>query len=153
MALKGNVSAATELADRVEGRPRQAISVGREEDYVDTYNIIERLVGRGARALAAGEAEGSSEAVAKTLLSNDLEGFSQEAWPHIGERSPFIGHKQPGTGMFIATSKRRRARTVGSLLPKTMDRRGPSGKCLLRRPSVDQPTEAHESGMQHKQVE
>jgi hypothetical protein len=61
-AAKGNIAAAAELCDRVEGRPRQAISVGREEDYVDTYNIIERLVGRGTRALAAGEAEGSSEA-------------------------------------------------------------------------------------------
>src|SRR6516162_3701172 len=38
-ALKGNVAAAGELADRCEGKPRMALTVSREEEQADVYGI------------------------------------------------------------------------------------------------------------------
>jgi hypothetical protein len=54
-AAKGNVQAAAELADRVEGKPRQSLSLSREEtEPSNVYGIIERLYSRTAEALPAG---------------------------------------------------------------------------------------------------
>jgi len=53
-ALKGEISAVGELADRVEGKPIQAVRLGREESDVDTRAIIERLAGARTLSLESG---------------------------------------------------------------------------------------------------
>ena len=45
LAFMGNLAAAAEIADRAEGKPRQALTIAREEENVDTIGIIQRLAG------------------------------------------------------------------------------------------------------------
>jgi hypothetical protein len=58
-AVKGNIQAAAEIADRVEGRPRQAITVGREEaEGPNVYELISRIAGRSTPSLESGSESG-----------------------------------------------------------------------------------------------
>jgi len=64
LAYAGNIAAAAEIADRAEGKPRQALTIAREEENVDTYGIIARLTRRGApEPEPGGVAPSSSDAV------------------------------------------------------------------------------------------
>jgi hypothetical protein len=55
LAIGGNVQAAAEICDRVEGKPRMSIGLHREEEAIDVYSIIERLTGRRTEELGPGD--------------------------------------------------------------------------------------------------
>jgi hypothetical protein len=65
-AMKGEISACCELADRVEGKPLQALAISREEEHVDVFGIIQRLTGPRTSALEpGGAAPDSSDTVSQ----------------------------------------------------------------------------------------
>jgi hypothetical protein len=71
-AMKGEVSACAELADRCEGRPLQALAISREEEHVDVFGSSAVLLDAQLRSLTPEELRQT----AATLLSNDLEAFT-----------------------------------------------------------------------------
>ncbi len=99
LALRGNVRAASELCDRVEGKPRQSVAVSRDEEgislYLESSNArldVESLEAE-LRSLTDDQLMEALHQAVQLELSSDLEGFAEEAWPRIGEQSKLVPAK------------------------------------------------------------